>query len=86
MNQEFIEQTIESTETDLDFHERSLKEYEVTLAGLEVLEEVNNTPTVQRMLKEAAGQVKWYKGRIVHDHNMLDVLYSARDLTNNPPI
>lgn len=85
MNQEFIEQQIEATKSDLVFHEQTLKENEVTLAGLEVLEEDNNSPTVQRMLKEAVEQVKWYQSRIMHDHNMLDVLYSARDLTNNPP-
>ena len=85
MNQEFIEQQIESTKRDLVFHEQTLKENEVTLAGLEVLEEANNSPTVQRMLKEAVEQVKWYQSRIMHDHDMLDVFYSARDLTNNPP-
>lgn len=80
MNKEFIEQQIEQIKSDLDFHKRSLKENEVTLAGLQVLEEVNNTPTVKRMLKEAEGQVTWYTSRIVFDHNMLDVLYTARDL------
>lgn len=81
MNQEFIEQQIEAFKSDLDFHEKSLTEYKATLKGLEVLEEVNATPTVHRMLKETLDQVKWYKSRIVFDHNMLDVLYSARDLT-----
>ena len=85
MNHEFIEQQIESIKSDLVFHEQTLKENEVTLAGLEVLEEANNSPTVQRLLKEAVEQVKWYQSRIMHDHNMLDVLYSARDLTNNSP-
>ena len=39
MNHEFIEQQIESIKSDLVFHEQTLKENEVTLAGLEVLED-----------------------------------------------
>jgi len=85
MNQEFIEQQIKEAKSDLVFHEKSLKEYEVTLAGLEVLEEANPThSSIPRMRKETEDQVKWYQSRIVFDHNMLDVLYSARDLTNPP--
>tara|TARA_R110000737_G_scaffold251490_1_gene260961 strand:+ start:18 stop:266 length:249 start_codon:yes stop_codon:yes gene_type:complete len=81
MNQEFIEQQIESTKSDLVFHEQALTENETTLEGLEVLSEVNSSDTIERLLKEAVDQVKWYQSRIVFDHNMLDVLYTVRDLT-----
>ena len=80
MNQEFIEQQIESTKCDLVFHEQALSENITTLEGLEVLSEVNSSNTIDRLLKEAVEQVKWYQGRIVFDHNMLDVLFTARDL------
>ena len=79
MNQEFIEQQIEATKSDLAFHERALSENITTLEGLEVLSEVNSSDTIERLLKEAVEQVKWYQGRIVFDHNMLDVLYTVRD-------
>ena len=83
MDKEFIEQQIESTKSDIVFHEKSLTEARATQEGLEVLSLVSEVK--DKLLKEAIQNVKWYNKRIDHDHNMLDVLYTARDLTNNPP-
>ena len=83
MDKEFIEQQIEATKSDLVFHEKSLTEARATQEGLEVLSLVSDVK--DKLLQEAIENVKWYNKRIDHDHNMLDVLYTARDLTNNPP-
>ena len=80
MNQEFIEQQIEATKSDIVFHEKSLTEARATQEGLEVLSLVSDVK--DKLLREAIENVKWYNKRIDHDHNMLDVLYTARDLTN----
>jgi hypothetical protein len=83
MNKEFIEQQIEATKSDIVFHEESLTEARATQEGLEVLALVSEVK--DKLVKEAMDNVKWYNKRLEHDHNMLDVLYSARDLTNNSP-
>ena len=83
MDYEFIEGQITETKSDLVFHEKSLTEARATQEGLEVLSLVSDVK--DKLLREAIANVKWYNKRIDHDHKMLDVLYSARDLTNNPP-
>tara|TARA_R110000823_G_scaffold292067_1_gene410889 strand:- start:1 stop:246 length:246 start_codon:yes stop_codon:yes gene_type:complete len=79
MDYEFIEEQIEATKSDLVFHEKSLTEARATQEGLEVLSLVSDVK--DKLLQEAIDNVKWYNKRIDHDHKMLDVLYSARDLT-----
>jgi len=81
MNQEFVEQQIEATKSDLVFHELQLKLSLTTQQGLELLPKGEN----EKLIIDARDSVKWYNKRIDHDHKMLDVLYTARDLTNNPP-
>ena len=78
MNQEFIEQQIKSTKSDLVFHELQHKLAVTTLQGLELLPKRDN----EELISETKDSVRWYNRRIEHDLNMLDVLYSARDLTN----
>ncbi len=78
MNQEFIQQQIEETKSDLVFHELQLKLALTTQQGLELLPKGDN----EKLIIDARDSVKWYNKRVDHDHNMLDVLYSARDLTN----
>jgi len=78
MNQEFVEQQIEATKSDLVFHELQLKLSLTTQQGLELLPKGEN----EKLIIDARDSVKWYNKRVDHDHNMLDVLYSARDLTN----
>lgn len=81
MDKEFIEQQIEETKSDLVFHELQLHLALTTQQGLELLPSEGN----DKLIIDARDNVKWYGKRIDHDHNMLDVLYTARDLTNNPP-
>tara|TARA_R110002050_G_scaffold39563_3_gene96758 strand:+ start:4673 stop:4918 length:246 start_codon:yes stop_codon:yes gene_type:complete len=78
MNQEFIQQQIDETKSDLVFHELQLKLALTTQQGLELLPKGDN----EKLIIDARDSVKWYNKRVDHDHNMLDVLYSARDLTN----
>tara|TARA_R110000796_G_scaffold12265_1_gene40673 strand:+ start:1585 stop:1824 length:240 start_codon:yes stop_codon:yes gene_type:complete len=77
MNQEFIQQQIEETKSDLVFHELQLKLALTTQQGLELLPKGDN----EKLIIDARDSVKWYNKRVDHDHNMLDVLYTARDLT-----
>ena len=81
MNQEFIEQQIEATKSDIVFHEKSLTEARATQEGLELL--LSGHSAIAKLTIEATDNVKWYNKRLEHDHNMLDVLYSARDLTKD---
>ena len=78
MNQEFIQQQIDETKSDLVFHELQLKLALTTQQGLELLPKGDN----EKLIIDARDSVKWHNKRVDHDHNMLDVLYSARDLTN----
>ena len=77
MNKEFIEEQITETKSDLVFHEAQLKLALTTQQGLELLPSEDN----EKLIIDARDSVKWYGKRIDHDLNMLDVLYSARDLT-----
>ena len=81
MDKEFIEQQITETKSDLVFHELQLKLALTTQQGVELLPSEDN----EKLIIDARDSVKWYNKRIDHDHKMLDVLYTARDLTNNPP-
>ena len=76
MNQEFIEQQIEATKSDLSYHQKEFNKALATQEGLEAIE----GDFKEQLVKDARASVKWYNKRIDHDHNMLDVLYSARDL------
>jgi|TARA_R110000764_G_scaffold124947_1_gene212333 hypothetical protein len=75
MNQEFIEQQITETKSDLVFHELQLKLALTTQQGLELLPKGDN----EKLIIDARDSVKWYNKRVDHDHNMLDVLFTARD-------
>jgi hypothetical protein len=77
MDYEFIEGQITETKSDLVFHEAQLK---LALATQEALEALDSDENI-KLKVDARDNVKWYGKRIDHDLNMLDVLYSARDLT-----
>lgn len=77
MDNEFIEQQIEATKSDLVFHQEQLAESLATQEGLEVLTLVSDVK--DKLVIDARDNVKWYNKRIEHDINMLDVLYTARD-------
>ena len=81
MNQEFIEQQIEETKSDLSYHQAEFNKALATQEGLEAIE----GDFKEKLVIDARFNVKWFGKRIDHDNNMLDVLYTARDLTNNPP-
>ena len=81
MDKEFIEQQIEETKSDLSYHQKEFNKALATQEGLEAIE----GDFKEQLVKDARDSVKWFGKRIDHDHNMLDVLYTARDLTNNPP-
>lgn len=81
MNKEFIEEQIAATNEDLAYHQEEFKKALATQEGLEAIE----GDFKEQLVKDARSSVKWFGKRIDHDHNMLDVLYTARDLTNNPP-
>ena len=79
MNKEFIEKQIEEVKYDLNFHETTLATSQATLDGVQFLPDGD---LKTKLVKESTDEVKWYTKRIIHDHNMLDVLYTARDLTS----
>ena len=81
MNQEFIEEQIKETKSDLVFHELQLKLALTTQQGIELLPSEDN----EKLIIDARDSVKWYGKMVDRDYKMLDVLYTARDLTNNPP-
>ena len=81
MNKEFIEEQIAATNEDLSYHQEEFNKALATQEGLEAIE----GDFKEQLVKDARFSVKWFGKRIDHDHNMLDVLYTARDLTNNPP-
>ena len=77
MDYEFIEEQITETKRDLAFNNRQLKEALATQEALETIE----GDIKEKLVIDARDNVKRYGKRIDHDYNMLDVLYSARDLT-----
>lgn len=77
MNKEFIEEQIAATNDDLAYHQA---EFNKALATQEALQAIEGDFKEQLVI-EARDNVKWFGKRIDHDHNMLDVLYTARDLT-----
>lgn len=80
MDKAFLEIQIESVISDLTFHKSSLAANQATLEGVKSLAESDLKTT---LTKEATEQVAWYRSRIEHDINMLDVFYTARDLSDN---
>ncbi len=84
MDLEFLELEIKAAKADQKFHEEMLTEKLATLDGLQVLDEIKANPTtVEKLLKEAHQEVKWYTGRVERDLKLLDVFYTARDITQN---
>tara|TARA_R110000787_G_scaffold149633_5_gene263586 strand:- start:1038 stop:1295 length:258 start_codon:yes stop_codon:yes gene_type:complete len=84
MDLEFLELEIKAAKADQKFHAEMLIEKLATLDGLQVLDEINANPTtVGKLLKEAHQEVKWYTGRVERDAKLLDVFYTARDITQN---
>jgi len=81
MNYEFIEEQIAVVLEDLAYHQEQFNKALATQEGLQAIE----GDFKEKLVIEARDNVKWFGKRIDHDNNMLDVLYTARDLTNNPP-
>lgn len=81
MNKEFIEEQIAATNEDLSYHQEEFNKALATQEGLQAID----GDFKEKLVIEARDSVKWFSKRIDHDNNMLDVLYTARDLTNNPP-
>ncbi len=81
MNHEFIEEQIAATMEDLAYHQEEFNKALATQEGLQAIE----GDFKEKLVIEARDNVKWFGKRIDHDNNMLDVLYTARDLTNNAP-
>ena len=75
MNQEFIEQQIEETKSDLSYHQEEFNKALATQEGLEAIE----GDFKEKLVKDARDSVKWFSKRIDHDHNMLDVLDTPQE-------
>ena len=77
MDLEFIEEQITSTKEDQTYHQGQFNKALATQEGLEAIE----GDFKEQLVRDARENVKWFGKRLDYDANMLDVLYTARDLT-----
>ena len=81
MNKKFLNTKIKEANSDLDFRRKMLDDYRVKVESYSQIKDPH--PDILESLKDAESWVVYLTEKIEESKELLDIFYSARDLTRN---